>query len=170
PQLITKYGYPAEEHHVVTSDGYILTLHRIPHGKNSNVISNKVVFLQHGILSSSADWIITGVTHGLGYILADEGYDVWMGNARGNRYSRNHTKWNPDTDSDFWQFSWHEIGITDIPTMIDYVLETTGQPSLYHVGHSQGTTTFYVMTSMRPEYNAKVKAHFSLAPIVYMNH
>ena len=31
-QLITSKGYPAEAHNVTTSDGYILELHRIPHG------------------------------------------------------------------------------------------------------------------------------------------
>lgn len=159
-----------EEHFVTTPDGYVLRLHRIPHGHSSTTVPTKVAFLMHGLLSSSADWIITGTTHGLGYILADKGYDVWMGNARGNALSRNHTSLDPDKDKEFWQFSWHEIGVTDLPTMIDYVLEQTGQDSLYHIGHSQGTTTFYVMTSMRPEYNAKIKAHFSLAPIAYMNH
>ena len=29
--LIESQGYPAETHFVSTSDGYILTLHRIPH-------------------------------------------------------------------------------------------------------------------------------------------
>ncbi|RZB40755.1 Abhydro lipase domain containing protein, partial [Asbolus verrucosus] len=170
PELIRKYGYPCEEYHVTTSDGYILTLHRIPHGRHSDKVSSKVVFVQHGLISSSADFIITGVDHGLGYILADEGYDVWMGNARGNKLSRNHTTLDPNTSSEFWQFSWHQIGIIDLPTMIDFVLEKTGQTDLYYVGHSQGTTSFYVMASMLPEYNAKIKAQFSLAPIAFMNH
>ncbi|XP_063930038.1 lipase 1-like [Zophobas morio] len=170
PEIITKYGYPAEVHNVVTSDGYILTLHRIPHGKNMDTVSTKPVLVQHGLLSSSADWVITGVEHGLGFILADEGYDVWLGNGRGNYNSRNHTTLDPNTDAEFWHFSWHEIGAIDIPAMIDHILETTGQPNLYYVGHSQGTTVFYVMATTRPEYNDKIKAHFSLAPIAYMKH
>uniref|UniRef100_A0A6P7H2Q2 Lipase 3-like n=1 Tax=Diabrotica virgifera virgifera TaxID=50390 RepID=A0A6P7H2Q2_DIAVI len=146
-----------------------LFLHRIPYGKSGKKL-NKVAYLQHGLLASSDDWVVMGSKRGLAYILADEGYDVWLGNCRGSYYSRNHTQWNPDKDSEFWQFSWHQIGTTDIPAMIDFILEKTGATKLYHVGHSQGTTSFYVMASMRPEYNAKIAHHISLAPVAYMNH
>lgn len=95
---------------------------------------------------------------------------MWMGNVRGNKYSRNHTYLDPDDSDEFWDFSWEEIGYYDLPTMIDFALQTSGHENLYYVGHSQGTTTFFVMTSMRPDYNSKIKAQFSLAPIGYMNH
>lgn len=64
----------------------------------------------------------------------------------------------------------HEIGVIDIPGMIDYVLLTTGQKQLFYIGHSQGTTAFFVMCSERPEYNAKIKMMHALAPVGYMNH
>lgn len=48
---------------------------------------------------------------------------------------------------------------------IDYILKQTGQDGLYYVGHSMGTTVFYVMTSVMPEYNGRVKAMASLAPV-----
>lgn len=103
-----------------------------------------------------------------GYILADSGYDVWMGNARGNTYSKNHTKHSDMSNKDFWYFSWHEIGYYDLPATIDYILNVTDQKNLLYFGHSQGTTSFWVMTSSRPEYNDKIKAMYALAPVAHM--
>ncbi|XP_017772755.1 PREDICTED: lipase 3-like [Nicrophorus vespilloides] len=172
PDLIEKYGYTVEVHNIITSDGYNLTLHRIPHGIDQTYSEGRpIAYVQHGLLCSSADWVVPGPEKGLAYILADAGYDVWMGNARGNRYSRKHNTLDPDDDAkEFWDFSWHEIAVIDVPEMIDFVLNKTGQSKLFHIGHSQGTTTFYIMCSERPEYNDKIIAHFSLAPIAYMKH
>ncbi|KAF2901554.1 hypothetical protein ILUMI_04632 [Ignelater luminosus] len=171
PELVRTHGYPCETHKMKTSDGYILTMHRIPHGQDESkgTKDRPVVYLQHGLLSSSADWLIPGPEKGIGYILADAGYDVWLPNARGNTYSRNHVSLDPDGD-EFWNFSWHEIALNDVTVMIDYALSKTKQENLYYIGHSQGTTVFYVLCSEKPEYNEKIRVHISLAPIAYMSH
>ena len=68
-----------------------------------------------------------------------------MVNTRGNTYSKNHTSF--DTCSkcpDFWSFGFHEGATKDFPAIIDYVLETTGEESLFYVGHSMGTTQYLV--------------------------
>jgi len=59
--MIRRAGYPAEAHVIMTEDGYLLTLHRIP-GRNDSV----PVLLQHGLLGSSADWVILGKGKALG--------------------------------------------------------------------------------------------------------
>lgn len=101
-------------------------------------------------------------------MLLDEGYDVWMGNVRGNTFSRNHTVLNPDNDSQFWNYSFHEVGIYDLPAVIDYVLKQTKKTQLYYIGQSQGSTSMFVMLSLKPEYNVKIKTYISLAPIAFM--
>lgn len=56
PQIIRRHGYASESHVIQTEDGYLLTLHRIPASKNGTA-GNQPVFLQHGLLSSSSDWV-----------------------------------------------------------------------------------------------------------------
>ncbi|KAJ8718191.1 hypothetical protein PYW07_006121 [Mythimna separata] len=167
-QLAQKYLYPIEEHTIKTDDGYILTLFRIPPQKQTrDVLKKPVVFLMHGMLGSSDDWLIMGPKKSLAYLLADAGYDVWLGNARGNKYSRRHvTRW--PAMADFWQFSIDEIALHDLPAMIDFALETTKQEKLYYIGHALGTTAFFALTATRPEYNNKVVMMYALSPMVYM--
>lgn len=55
-----KYGYPGESHDVQTEDGYTLTIHRIPYGRNNTKKNRPVVLLQHGIVLSSDQWVLRG--------------------------------------------------------------------------------------------------------------
>lgn len=153
----------------MTSDGYILNMHRCVGGPVSPPRANKkVAFLMHGQLSSSADYTIMGPQTSLVYMLSDLGYDVWMANSRGNRYSNTHATLNNET-REYWDFSWHEIGTLDLPAMIDYTLAHTGQAKLHYIGHSMGTTAYLVMISERPTYGSKIISSQLLAPAAYMH-
>ena len=101
PQLIESRGFVCETHFVITEDGYNLTLHRIVNpllGGNPS----KVVLLQHPLMGSGADFLINSeggginesrtnaVGNNLGFELSFGGFDVWLGNSRGNAYARDH--------------------------------------------------------------------------------
>lgn len=161
-QLLRKYGYPVEEYFVITEDGYNLTMIRTPR-------SGPPVLLMHGLFSSSDDYLTSGSDRAMAYLLADAGYDVWLGNARGSLYSRRHVTLSPEERA-YWLFSWHEIGYYDLPAMIDLILQITNRSQLTYIGHSQGTTIFYVLCSLRPEYNKKIFLNFSLAPVAWVWH
>lgn len=170
-ELATKYGYAAETHKVTTKDGYILTVHRFTGTKASPSPANKpAVLLQHGIVDTSASWVLGGPHQGLAYKLVDEGYDVWACNSRGNRYSREHVTLNADTDETYWDFTFHQLGIFDLPATIDYIEAETGQAKIQYVGHSQGTTILLVLMSERPEYNLKVHSANLMAPVAFCTH
>ena len=68
PDLVRSFGYPIEEHTVQTEDGYIVTLHRIPHGLDSNneFKERPAVLLAHSLLGSSVVFTF-GPTNQVGF-------------------------------------------------------------------------------------------------------
>ncbi|XP_074601535.1 gastric triacylglycerol lipase-like isoform X2 [Brevipalpus obovatus] len=89
-------------------------------------------FIKHTVNSSQTK----EVGNNLGFVLANLGYDVWLGNSRGTTYSKKHTHYDVK-DKRFWKFSTDEMIKYDIPAGIDYILHATGRESLAYVGHSQ---------------------------------
>ncbi|XP_064094356.1 gastric triacylglycerol lipase-like [Macrobrachium nipponense] len=128
----------------------------------------KVVFIQHCVLCSSADFVMNDPNQALAFILSDAGYDVWLGNIRGNIYSRRHrtiTAKNPK----FWEFSWDTCARYDIPSMLQYVRTNTGANQVSYIGHSMGTTMFFAMMNIHPHINSWVRVMAAMAPVAYMH-
>lgn len=67
-------------------------------------------------------------------------------------------------------FRLHEVGYYDTRNSIDYILNATAKDDLIYIGHSQGTTNFFILVSMLPEYNSKIRVSVNMAPVVFMSH
>ena len=66
-------------------------------------------------------------------------------------------------------YSWNEMGMYDLPAMIDHITKETKQEKIFMVTHSQGGTAFFVMASKQPEYQEKLIATSALASAVFMS-
>lgn len=101
--------------------------------------------------------------------MADAGYDVWLGNFRGSKYSLNHTFLNVST-SKFWDFSFHEHGLYDLPATLNYAKKITKQKIIY-IGFSMGSTAGYIYSSTYPEEALEnMEVFIGLAPIAFLRH
>uniref|UniRef100_A0A8D2PF99 AB hydrolase-1 domain-containing protein n=1 Tax=Zosterops lateralis melanops TaxID=1220523 RepID=A0A8D2PF99_ZOSLA len=169
-EIIRYHGFPSEEYEITTEDGYILDVFRIPAGRNSQNTGKKpAVLLHHGILGDCTHWIFNLPNNSLGFLLADVGYDVWLGNSRGVTWSLKHKTLKP-CQKEFWQFSFDEIGKYDIPAELNFIMNKTGQKNVYYIGHSEGSAIGFIAFSTYPDLSQKIKAFIALAPVVTTTH
>eukprot|EP00096_Caligus_rogercresseyi_P015886 TRINITY_DN8382_c0_g1_i1.p1 TRINITY_DN8382_c0_g1~~TRINITY_DN8382_c0_g1_i1.p1 ORF type:complete len:417 (-),score=34.87 TRINITY_DN8382_c0_g1_i1:29-1279(-) len=167
PEMVKQYGYTVETHKVTTSDGYINSLHRlITHQKNATL---RPIFVQHGLFGTSADFIMGRPDKSIGYILADLGYDVWLGNCRGNKYSREHTNLSVH-DTEYWKFSFDEMGRYDIPAAILHIKNVSNSDKIYYLGHSMGTVMFWIALEENPSLNREIKLMMAMGPVAKVTH
>jgi len=166
--IIRGYGYDCEEHDVLTADGWYLTMERIPRSHDGVPASKGTVLIQHGLLDSSVGVCLNSPTESLPFILADAGYDVWLGNNRGNGYSMNNTKYTPQQPQ-FWAFSFDEMATYDMPAQIAYALAVTGAETLTYIGHSEGTIQAFAGLT-NTSVASKVNLFVALAPVAFVGH
>ena len=149
--IVNENGFDFTSHSVVTEDGYILEVFRVKAKETKE--GAPVVFLQHGIVDSADCWVMNHPDEAPAFVFAREGFDVWLGNSRGTRFSRKHTSLDPDSwDKDvrrqFFDFSWQEMTQYDAKSQLNLVLDQTGKAQVSWIGHSMGTTqVFYGLAS-----------------------
>ncbi|KDQ57483.1 hypothetical protein JAAARDRAFT_130275 [Jaapia argillacea MUCL 33604] len=171
-ELCAIFGYEHEEHLVLTKDGYLLGIHRLSTRKGEKrerigaSTGKPVVYLHHGLLMNSEIWVcLSDEERCLPFVLVECGFDVWLGNNRGNKYSKKHIRVNPNSRT-FWDYSIDEFAWHDIPDSIEYILETTKEESLGYVGFSQGTAQAFAALSIHPKLNERVNVFVAIAPAI----
>ena len=96
--------------------------------------------MMHGVSSDSLMWLLNDFEKAPAFMLANQGYDIWLGNNRGTKVSQRH-KYLYNSDKRFWDFSFEEMGTKDVPAFVDFILDKTNRTSIDgYVAHSCGTT------------------------------
>ncbi|CAH2067157.1 unnamed protein product [Thlaspi arvense] len=112
--VITELGYPYEAIRVVTSDGYVLLLERIPRRD-----ARKAVYLQHGILDSSMGWVSNGIVGSPAFAAYDQARFLMIVEIGEKAVL-------PEIyacELMYWRYSINEHGTEDIPAMIEKIHE-----------------------------------------------
>lgn len=158
-------GYIVRDHVITTTDGYVLVLHKLESPLRKSDPS-KVVYFHHGLLTNS-ELFVLGQTkkESLPYLLADLGYEVWLGNNRGNKYSRKHLKYSI-ADWRFWDFSLDEYALYDIPDTLEYIAGRYTNTKITFIGFSQGCSQLFASLSIKPALNDRLNLFVALSPAI----
>lgn len=160
------FGYTLEDKIVRTKDNYLLTIQRIvaKNGKAPSQEHRPVVYFHHGLLMNAEVWVTMVNAHdNLPFVLYDMGYDVWLGNNRGNKYSQKHVFHKLKSEK-FWDFSLDEFALFDIPDTIEYILGHTNEKKLTYIGFSQGTAQAFASVAINTELNDKIDQIIAISP------
>jgi gastric triacylglycerol lipase len=119
-------GFQVESHWVTTQDGYINLMFRVYKNEtfimvNDTRVNKPSVFMLHGIIDSADSFIINLPDKAPAFVAASAGYDVWIGNTRGNKYSRSHVKYDSNKDYEYWDHSFVEMAKYDVPAFIEHI-------------------------------------------------
>ncbi|KAJ8978805.1 hypothetical protein NQ317_014275 [Molorchus minor] len=138
PEIISRLGYPVLDDNV-----------RNPKAKYHPV------YLQHGLVATCANFVGLG-KNSLAIVLADAGYDVWLGNYRGNQYSEEHVNLTVK-DEAYWDHSLDEVANLDIPAIFNTILSHSAPGSkIIFIGHSLGTSISLMYSAEYPEQSKHI--------------
>ena len=60
------------------------------------------------------------------------------------------------------------MGKYDVPANIDFILQKTGAEKLTYIGHSQGTTQFWLSNTLYDDLGSKIETMIAFAPVMYV--
>ena len=168
-----------------TEDGYELTMFRLTGLKKRKKVADQwskgVVLLLHGFSKDAYTWF----DHRRGDVskpflpttLFERGYDVWLGNVRGTRYSITHPDYDPINDNsdakEYFDYEATVIAKNDIPAMVKLIMDTqseqkdkTGIPckKISFIGHSHGAALMLASMSYTVKSDRYVSQMIGMEP------
>lgn len=163
-EMVALFGYEVESRVIQTQDNYFLTLHRLVKPNDDVPRNGRTVYLHHGLLMSSEIWVtMLNKNQNLPFVLYELGYDVWMGNNRGNKYSQKHLFHSISSEA-FWDFSLDEFALFDIPNSIEYIVSATQCEKITYIGFSQGTAQIFAALSINQTLHEKIDQIIAISP------
>jgi lysosomal acid lipase/cholesteryl ester hydrolase len=154
-------GLSLKTHKTVTEDGYEIILHNCCLSQTTPK-KRPPVLLVHGLMQDAESFLCGGSTSLVSH-LVNAGYDVWIGNNRGTKYSSNHLKFNRD-HIDYWNYCIDDLAVYDVPAMVEYVLQETRSSQLAYVGFSQGSTQGFASLFSHQKLHSKISLFIALSP------
>lgn len=212
--LLKRSNFSYEEYYVVGGDGYVSQLVRIINPKaNRTLLKKPPIIVYHGAnidmtcyLSASSiqhfpekyprspsDPPMTSSNRSLGFVLANNGFDVWLVGTRGsNRLNlghikdsrgrnvvidlngRNITKGEMDYARNrsqiYWQFGQDDVINYEVKVQIDKVRNITGSREYFLFSYSLSTPTTLAFFALYPEYAKDCRAYIQMAPAIAASH
>lgn len=158
-------GVDVTSHHTLTKDGFSLVMHRLQSQQQCSPKKNDkkcVVLIIHGLMQSS-EALLCGGSNSIGATLSNEGYDVFLGNNRGNKYSYKHMTFDRK-DEQYWNFSLDDLVKYDVPAMIEYICSYTNSKNIVCIGFSNGSAQLLAALSTNSRLNDAVSLCIALSP------
>jgi len=168
-EYVISYNCSFDSHNVITQDGYILSVWHISKRPYAN---RPPVLLMHGLMDNGFSWLFKVWERNIVAVLLEGGFDVWIGNNRGNIHSLQHVNsseynWR-EISGKFWDFCLDEFAAYDFPAMVNYIIDYTGYSKIHYIGHSQGTTQFFIKGALDIEFiNQKIASFVGLGPVLF---
>ena len=151
---------PSFQARIATDDGWEIAVFRLPAappapGAVAPAHQGTPVLLAHGTVVNRGNFLIPGSN--LGQHLANQGFDVWLMEYRGDRSSV------PPDESTWTRGEWtvDDIARHDVPAALDHVLKATGQDRVLWVGHSLGGVLGYI--SLQGDLASKISGMVAIA-------
>lgn len=136
-------------------------------------LNKPALLVIHGAMMSSEIWVCQPKkSKNLVFNLVEHGFDIWLANRRGTKYSQKHVTWKP-YEARFWDYSLDETIVHDVPATVDYVLGVTQQKRISLLGFSQGSAEIMGATAINrrlaPRINCVVAISAAAIPPIPRN-